>query len=90
MKDTKDIAHFPKRILVTGGCGFIGSNFIRFILNKDNGIHITNLDSLTYAGDFEQFEGHRESNSNYEFIKASISDKISLEKFLTNTNLTQL
>ena len=39
-----------KRILVTGGCGFIGSNFIQYILQKDSSIFITNLDKLTYAG----------------------------------------
>ena len=39
-----------KRILVTGGCGFIGSNFIQYILKKDPSIFIINLDKLTYAG----------------------------------------
>ena len=39
-----------KRILVTGCCGFIGSNFVRFVLESDPAIEITNLDALTYAG----------------------------------------
>ena len=39
-----------KRILVTGCCGFIGSNFVRFMLESDPAIEITNLDALTYAG----------------------------------------
>ena len=38
------------RILVTGGCGFIGSNFIRLILSRNDGTEILNLDKLTYAG----------------------------------------
>lgn len=41
------------RILVTGGCGFIGSNFIRYILNKYPSYKIANLDALTYAGNRE-------------------------------------
>ena len=39
-----------KTILVTGGCGFIGSNFIRYLVEKDEPVHIVNLDKLTYAG----------------------------------------
>jgi dTDP-glucose 4,6-dehydratase len=42
-----------KNILVTGGAGFIGSNFIRFILERDREVNITNLDALTYAGSLE-------------------------------------
>ncbi len=41
------------KILVTGGCGFIGSNFIRFMLGKYPDIRIVNLDKLTYAGNPE-------------------------------------
>ena len=40
-------------ILVTGGCGFIGSNFIRYLLGKWAGVRIVNLDRLTYAGKLE-------------------------------------
>jgi nucleoside-diphosphate-sugar epimerase len=38
------------RLLVTGGAGFIGSNFIRHVLTERSGVHVTNLDALTYAG----------------------------------------
>jgi dTDP-glucose 4,6-dehydratase (EC 4.2.1.46) len=38
------------RILVTGGCGFIGSNFIRYVLNKNSSDVLINFDKLTYAG----------------------------------------
>ncbi len=41
------------RILVTGGCGFIGSNFIRYALSKDSSVEIINLDKLTYAGNLD-------------------------------------
>ena len=44
-----------KKILVTGGAGFIGSNFIQYILNEKEHILLVNLDLLTYAGNLENF-----------------------------------
>lgn len=61
------------RILVTGGAGFIGSNFILYILKSYAGWHIINLDALTYAGNLENLKAV-EQNSNYQFIKGSITD----------------
>ena len=61
------------RILVTGGAGFIGSNFIRYILKKYPDYKIINLDLLTYAGNLENLKD-LESNSNYEFVKGDIAD----------------
>ena len=40
----------PKNIIVTGGCGFIGSNFVHYVVNNHPGVHVTVLDKLTYAG----------------------------------------
>ncbi len=45
--------HTPKNILVTGGAGFIGSNFVRYLLSTQAGVQIVNLDALTYAGSLE-------------------------------------
>jgi dTDP-glucose 4,6-dehydratase len=61
------------RLLVTGGCGFIGSNFIRYILNNYPSYRILNLDKLTYAGNQENLKDF-EGNKNYSFIKGDICD----------------
>lgn len=62
------------RILVTGGAGFIGSNFIRYILNKHSDYKVINLDKLTYSGNLNNLKDVRESK-NYRFIKADICNK---------------
>src|SRR5207244_11158623 len=58
------------RILVTGGCGFIGSNFIRYILQHYKPAYITNVDVLTYAGNLANLDGVvEEHGERYEFFK---------------------
>ena len=44
-----DITFEPKRIVVTGGCGFIGSNFVHHVVREHPGVHVTVFDKLTYA-----------------------------------------
>lgn len=61
-------------LLITGGAGFIGSNFIRYILNKYSQYKIVNLDLLTYAGNLENLKDI-EKNPNYKFVKGDIADK---------------
>ena len=61
-------------ILVTGGAGFIGSNFISYILEKYLDYNILNLDKLTYAGDLKNLNGIEE-NPRYKFIKGDICDR---------------
>ena len=67
------------RTLVTGGLGFIGSNFIRYILNKYSDSHIVNLDALTYAGNLTNLKDV-EDNPRYQFIKGNICNKEDVEK----------
>ena len=61
-----------KNILVTGGCGFIGSNFIHHLVNKNDLSHIVNLDKLTYAGNISNLS--QVSNSRHTLIEGDICD----------------
>lgn len=60
-------------LLVTGGCGFIGSHFVRYIFAQYPDLYITNIDNLSYAGS-EKNLGMQQSNPNYRFYKADIYD----------------
>ena len=62
------------KILVTGGAGFMGSNFIHYMLKKYPDYQIVNLDKLTYAGNLENL-ADIEENKNYSFIKGDIADE---------------
>ena len=67
-----------KTYLVTGGAGFIGSNFVIYMLNKYSDVKIINVDKLTYAGNLENLKGV-ESNPNYVFVQADICDKEAIQ-----------
>ncbi|WP_289043753.1 dTDP-glucose 4,6-dehydratase [uncultured Olleya sp.] len=68
-----------QKILITGGAGFIGSNFIPFFLQKNSTTQLVNLDNLTYAGDLSNLK-EIENNSNYTFVKGDICDRKLIEK----------
>jgi dTDP-glucose 4,6-dehydratase len=68
------------RLLVTGGCGFIGSNFIRFVLEHYGPAFVTNVDALTYAGNPANLAGVAEQyGERYEFVKADIANASEME-----------
>lgn len=62
------------KIIVTGGAGFIGGNFVHYMLNKYNDYKIICLDALTYAGNMETLEPVKD-NPNFKFYKADIADR---------------
>ncbi len=66
------------RLLVTGGAGFIGANYIRYVLSAHPEHHIINLDKITYSGNLENLKDIEE-HPNYTFIRADICDRKSLE-----------
>jgi len=69
------------RILVTGGAGFIGSNFVRYVMRTQPDVFIVNLDLLTYAGSLENLK-ELPSLDRYEFIKGDICDQALVEDLL--------
>jgi dTDP-glucose 4,6-dehydratase len=75
-----------KNILVTGGCGFIGSNFVRFFLQNTTGCHLVNLDKLTYAGNPASLHDI-DADPRYRFIKGDICDQVLLEKIFAKERI---
>jgi dTDP-glucose 4,6-dehydratase len=74
------------KILVTGGAGFIGSNFILFMLETYSDAQITNLDKLTYAGNLENLSAVERTDSfrfRYRFIKGDISYRELIDNLLS-------
>ena len=63
------------KILVTGGAGFIGGNFVHHMVNKYPDYEIVNLDLLTYAGNLETLKPV-EDKPNYKFVKGDIADRV--------------
>lgn len=79
-----------KTYLVTGGCGFIGSNYIWYMFEKYGAsIRIINLDKLTYAGNLENLSG-LEKRDNYVFIKGDICDRIKVEEIFKEYDIDRV
>jgi len=78
-----------KKILITGGAGFIGSHVIRLFVNKYPDYTIINLDALTYAGNLENLKDI-EQHKNYRFIKANILDATVLDQIFQEQQITDV
>ena len=79
-----------KTYLVTGGAGFIGSNFIHYMFGKyGDSIRIINVDVLTYAGNLENLKDI-ENRDNYLFVKADITDKDAIAKIFEENDIDRV
>lgn len=74
------------RIFITGGAGFIGSNFIRHLLASDPDCHITNFDKLTYAGNLDNLSDV-ERHENYAFIRGDICDRNAVDEAIAGADV---
>ncbi|XYH92953.1 dTDP-glucose 4,6-dehydratase [Sorangium sp. So ce1128] len=75
-----------KRILVTGGAGFIGSNFVRYVLTERPGVQVVNLDALTYAGSLESLSG-LPGEGRHAFVHGDIRDRGLVERLLSERQI---
>ncbi|MFT8356978.1 MAG: dTDP-glucose 4,6-dehydratase [Bifidobacterium aquikefiri] len=73
-------AFTPKNIIVTGGCGFIGSNFVHYVVENHPEVHVTVLDALTYAGSLDNIKGLPEDR--VDFVHGNICDAELLDKIV--------
>ncbi|MFA6075346.1 MAG: dTDP-glucose 4,6-dehydratase [Negativicutes bacterium] len=74
------------RIIVTGGAGFIGSNFVPYVLKKHPAYRVINIDCLTYAGNLENLTAI-ENNPNYVFYKTDITDRVAIAEIFVKENI---
>ena len=83
------IMSHKKTILITGGAGFIGSNFIPYYLEKHPNDIIINLDKLTYAGELSNLSSI-ENHVNYTFVKGDICDRVLIETLFETHKFTDV
>ena len=71
----------PHKIMVTGGAGFIGANYVRYMLERDADVQIVNLDALTYAGSRDNLKDLPDE-SRHEFVQGDICNRELVERLL--------
>jgi len=76
-------------VLVTGGLGFIGSNFIKYYLEKYPRQNIVNLDKLTYAGELSNLKSI-ENSINYSYVRGDICNKNLIQKLFDEFNFSKI
>ncbi len=79
-------AHTPRNVLVTGGAGFIGANFVEHLLETDSQANIVTLDSLTYAGSLDNLEGVMPS-PRHQFVKGDITDASLVNRLINDKQI---
>jgi dTDP-glucose 4,6-dehydratase len=81
-------AHRPRSMLVTGGAGFIGCNFVRYVLENDPELRLVNVDALTYAGHTANLRGVSETHGpRYTFVHADIRDAEKIRALFSEHNI---
>jgi len=80
------MSYQPKNILITGGAGFIGCNFIRYILKNDEAVKLVNLDNLSYAGSLDNLK-ELPSPERYEFVEGDICDAALVDSILRKNEI---
>ena len=78
-----------KSILITGGAGFIGSNFVKQMLNKHIEYKIINVDMLTYAGNLENLSDVKD-NPNYTFVRADIRERVKIDEIFDKYDISMV
>ena len=73
----------PKNLLITGGCGFIGSNFINYYFNKHSDTNIVNLDAMYYCANENNIDANIRNSNRYHLIKGNLSSFDLLNHILT-------
>lgn len=73
-------------VFITGGAGFIGSNFLRYMFDKYPEYHFTVLDLLTYAGNINNIPDHIKNSERFTFIRGSITNTILVDKIMSNSD----
>ena len=79
----------PKNMLVTGGAGFIGCNFIRYVLAQDENVKIVNLDNLSYAGSLKNLED-LSAPERHHFVEGDICDRELVDKLLVEHDIDSI
>jgi dTDP-glucose 4,6-dehydratase len=82
----KNLEVFVKSVLVTGGCGFIGSNFVRLVLQSVPQVRVVNLDKLTYAGNPANLSDV-EADARYRFVQGDICDAALVETLIAEEGI---
>ena len=80
-----DKKNSPKKILITGGAGFIGSHLVRRLLTQHKDYQVFNLDALTYAGNLENLKDIEQA-PNYSFVKGDITDAYFVNDLFSQIN----
>jgi dTDP-glucose 4,6-dehydratase len=78
--------NYSRTVLITGGCGFIGANFVRLLLREHPEWRIVNLDKLTYAGNLQNLEGI-DGCQRYRFVRGDICDSQAVERLFAEEDI---